>query len=70
MVNNAQAYGVVKVYYPLKGFGFITREKGKDLFFFRSSVADEAALIEGATVRFQIEHGVKGSSAVGIKREG
>ncbi len=69
MANNINSYGVVKIYYPLKGFGFITREKGKDLFFYRTSVDDEAALIEGAVVSFEIEHGEKGASAVNIKRQ-
>lgn len=69
MANKEDLYGVVKVYYPLKGFGFITREKGRDLFFYRTSTVDESVLIEGATVRFQTQQGEKGDSAVNIRRE-
>lgn len=63
-------HGIVKVYYSLKGFGFITREKGKDLYFDRHAVRDEAALIEGAAVRFSLEDSPKGPRAIGIEREG
>ncbi|ABM36661.1 retron Se72 family effector protein [Polaromonas naphthalenivorans] len=69
-MENSNNYGVVKVYYPLKGFGFISRAKGKDLFFYRDSVKDEAALIEGATVSFQIKTTEKGLRAVNLTREG
>lgn len=63
-------FGVIKVYYPLKGFGFIVREKGKDIFFYRTSVTDEAALIEGASVRFQLKNDPKGECAINIERSG
>lgn len=63
-------YGVVKVYFPLKGFGFITREKGKDLFFYRTSVTDEASIIEGTHVKFKIEASDKGARAIEITRNG
>ncbi|WP_153116843.1 cold shock domain-containing protein [Rhodocyclus tenuis] len=49
--------GVVKVFYPLKGFGFITREKGRDIFFhFLDIVLDDrdASLFEGDKVEFSI----------------
>ena len=37
MVNESSEknFGIIKIYYPLKGFGFISRELGKDLFFHR-----------------------------------
>jgi CspA family cold shock protein len=63
-------YGTIKVYFPLKGFGFITREKGKDLFFYRTSVVDEASIIEGNPVKFRIETGDKGMRAIEIVRNG
>lgn len=62
--------GVVKVYFLLKEFGFITREKGKDLFFLRSSFEDEMQIEEGAIVDFLIKKTSVGGSdmAVEIKR--
>ncbi len=68
--SNNYFYGIIKVYFPLKGYGFITREKGKDLFFYRTSVVDEASIIEGNPVRFLIEAGDKGMRAVEIVRNG
>lgn len=63
-------YGVIKVYYPLKGFGFITRTKGRDLFFNRREISSEAKIIEGATVKFKIVSTINGDCAVNIEREG
>lgn len=62
--------GVIKVYYPLKGFGFISRRSGKDVFFYRNAALDEALLIEGSVVQFQIEETPKGPRAIGIVRVG
>jgi cold shock protein len=64
------AIGVVKVYFPLKGFGFITREKGKDVFFFRKDALDESALIEGNSVQFKLQIGAKGPCATQVRRNG
>lgn len=72
MENDAELFGcgVVKVYYPLKGFGFITRDKGKDLFFFRSEVKDESLIVEGISVKFKIERHDKKYRATQIIRNG
>lgn len=72
MESNIHKYGhgVIKVYYPLKGFGFITREKGRDLFFNRRAIANESQIIEGATVRFKIVSSTKGDCANDIERDG
>lgn len=70
MKSNEYNYGVIKVYFPLKGFGFITREKGRDLFFYRTSIADETSIIEGNPVKFKIEPSDRGMCAVGILRNG
>lgn len=64
------SHGVIKVYYPLRGFGFITRAKGKDLFFNRRSVENEAILIEGTAVRFKIATSDNRDHAESIEREG
>lgn len=63
-------YGSIKVYFPLKGFGFITRKKGKDLFFYRTSVEDESSIIEGNPVKFKIESSDKGPRAILVTRNG
>ena len=72
MASNAEEvfYGVIKVYYPLKGFGFITRSKGRDLFFFRTAFADETLILEGNAVKFKIEKSDNGLRAVQVTRNG
>jgi cold shock protein len=62
--------GEVKVYYPLKGFGFIQRAHGKDVFFYRTDAASESILIEGAVVSFVIKAEQKGPRAFAIVRAG
>lgn len=63
-------YGIIKVYFPLRAFGFISRPKGRDLFFYRSSVDKEESIIEGNPVKFKIQTTDKGLSAVEITRNG
>lgn len=72
MESNIPQYnhGVIKVYYPLKGFGFITRIKGRDLYFNRRAIANESQIIEGATVRFKIVSSTEGDCAENIERDG
>lgn len=63
-------YGTVKAYYPIKGFGFITRGAKKDVFFFYGDVKDEADVLEGAKVKFEVHDTGKGPRAVKIERVG
>lgn len=63
-------YGTVKAYLPLKGFGFIQREKGKDVFFFRTDAPAEEDLYEGITVKFNVSIELKGPRARNIVRVG
>ena len=72
MVNSAEEvfYGLIKVYFPLKGFGFITRPKGRDIFFFRTAFADETLILEGSAVKFRIESGDNGLRAIQLTRNG
>ena len=60
--------GIVKCYFPLKEFGFITRSHGKDLFFMRSDFADEEQIVEGAVVEFLIQTTEKGPRASSVRR--
>lgn len=71
MANDVDySLGRIKAYYPLKGYGFISREKGRDLFFHRRDAADETSLVEGAPVRFNIEQTEKGPRAIEVARVG
>ena len=52
-----------------RGFGFITAEDGKDVFFHRSAFTGEDfdALEEGTSVEFDLERGPKGHRAVNVR---
>ena len=63
-------YGTVKAYFPIKGFGFITREKGKDVFFYFKDVREESDISEGAKVTFVVTDEGKGPRAKHIERVG
>lgn len=60
--------GRVKVYFPLKEYGFITRDHGKDVFFLRSGFVEENVIGVGAEVEFEIVADGKGLRAVQINR--
>lgn len=64
--------GTIKCYFPLKGYGFITREKGKDVFFFFQHVKNESHIIDGAKVKFLLNKNSdgKGPFATEIERIG
>ncbi|MBU4310525.1 cold shock domain-containing protein [bacterium] len=51
-----------------RGFGFITVENGKDVFFHRSSAADFDSLEEGDSVEFDVEQSPKGERAANVKK--
>ena len=55
-----------------RGFGFITTEDGKDVFFHHSSLSggDFNVLKQGVSVEFDLEEGPKGQRAVNIKMGG
>ena len=57
--------GVIKKLISDKGFGFITRDDGDDLFFHHSSVegGQFESLREGQTVEFTVGQGPKGPAA-------
>lgn len=63
-------FGVIKSYLPLRGFGFIRREKGKDVFFLRTDAESEAELFEGNRVSFIVFNDERGPRAKAVVREG
>jgi CspA family cold shock protein len=62
--------GTVKWFNNAKGYGFIKRESGEDLFVHFKSIVGEGykSLKEGETVEFEVEQGTKGLQAVKVSR--
>jgi CspA family cold shock protein len=61
--------GTVKWFNATKGFGFIEREDGEDLFVHYSAIQDQGqyrSLSEGQRVEFTVERGPKGLRAANV----
>lgn len=63
------ATGVVKFFNDQKGFGFITRDEGDDLFVHFSNIAGTGykKLVEGQAVEFEVAQGRKGLEATNVR---
>jgi len=62
------ATGTVKWFDDAKGFGFIEREEGEDVFVHYSAIVGEGyrSLAEGAEVEFEVEQDPKGPRAAQV----
>jgi len=62
--------GTVKWFNDSKGFGFIERENGEDVFVHFSSITGEGfkSLAEGDKVTFEVVKGPKGLQAADVKK--
>jgi len=62
--------GTVKWFNSAKGYGFIQRESGEDVFVHFSSIVGNGyrSLEEGARVSFEVKTGPKGLQAANVER--
>jgi len=61
--------GTVKWFSDEKGYGFITREDGDDVFVHHTAIQAEGfrTLAEGQTVEFDVQQGPKGAQAANVR---
>ncbi|MCJ7724421.1 MAG: cold-shock protein [Anaerolineales bacterium] len=66
---NERVTGTVKWFNASKGFGFIEREDGPDVFVHFSAITMEGyrSLHEGQQVEFSVEQGPKGLQAADVR---
>ena len=67
----AQETGTVKCFNSSKGFGFISRENGEDVFVHFRAIIGEGyrSLVEGQRVKFTVTQGQKGPQAENVIAE-
>ncbi|MCH8991207.1 MAG: cold-shock protein [Acidobacteria bacterium] len=62
--------GTVKWFNDSKGFGFIQREDGDDVFVHHTAIQEEGfrSLAEGTAVSFDVVEGPKGPQAANVRK--
>ncbi len=62
--------GTVKWFNDSKGYGFITRDSGPDVFVHHNAIQGDGfrTLAEGDQVEFDVEQGPKGPAAANVRR--
>jgi CspA family cold shock protein len=67
-VNQGMIKGTVKWFNERKGFGFLSRDEGDDVFVHYSNIQSSGFknLTEGQPVQFEVEDGPKGPTAVNV----
>ncbi len=62
--------GTVKWFNGTKGYGFISRDNGEDVFVHHSAIQAQGfrTLDEGDRVEFEVEQGPKGPAAANVRK--